>query len=347
MVLLLSILFSGLLLVLGKILGFCSFLPLKKDLNSRNIKIASALMIFVNARILLSNLRSAINFSLDTSSNLEATLRSLFSQISSLSIVLLGIGFGVFLLCNQFELATISSALIVGFTLFNNIFLTNVSLIGSYFSFLSVAAWFSLIIVLLAIIEKTTIFHRYTKWFKAAPYLILLGIINNVFSLIKNPHFNLAVIVSFASIILKFLAFWFMFNALESFVPKKSTDSFEVKLTKKEKTLTALSVLIFPTIIYLVSSVDKTWLFVGAVVLAIFLPFALMLASSKKSKIIATIITLAIVVALGFVAKIMPKNNEEFDPNKCYWCEGMGFYLVEEGGDLKMCSHCHGTGKRN
>lgn len=56
-------------------------------------------------------------------------------------------------------------------------------------------------------------------------------------------------------------------------------------------------------------------------------------------------ICLAIALIISAMVAFIPRNTEEYDPYKCYWCEGSGMY-VDEYGRLHYCSHCHGSGKR-
>ena len=317
--------------------------------NSTTLKIGSVFLILINAHLLINMLKSIFSYYIEDLIvyDVGQSIQALFSESFSLAIVLLWISIGIFLLIRNFKFAFLASINVLIFTLFNSIFLINTTLIYAYISLLpTIAVLLSLLLAFVALNGKTNIYHRYSKGIKVAPYLILLEIVNNIISLIEHPYFNFSVVIGFAFVILEFLAFWLILNAMISFVTKKSTNSCEAKLTKKENLLITLSVLIFPAIIYFISSIDKTWLFAGGIVLAIFLPIALIVAPSKKSKVITSIITLAIVIAICLFAKAMPKNDEEFDPNKCYWCEGMGFVLIEEGGDLHRCSHCNGTGKR-
>jgi DnaJ-class molecular chaperone len=61
------------------------------------------------------------------------------------------------------------------------------------------------------------------------------------------------------------------------------------------------------------------------------------------SKVIA--ICLAITLIISAMGAFIPSNTEEYDPNKCYWCEGSGMY-EDAYGKLHYCSHCHGSGRQ-
>ena len=113
-----------------------------------------------------------------------------------------------------------------------------------------------------------------------------------------------------------------------------------------------LSNILFLYIVWgiITTNVGEIWLVVGLVLLGIAAPFVISATKNctKKTKTIALLCTLALVIGLCVIGKFTPHNNEEFDSNKCYWCEGEGFVWSDKNfTDLIPCSHCHGTGKRN
>lgn len=71
--------------------------------------------------------------------------------------------------------------------------------------------------------------------------------------------------------------------------------------------------------------------------------------SKEKLRLALTIFIAAVMIfyALMGLYKCDSSSSpsEPFDPDKCYWCEGMGYYMTEKGGKLYKCSHCNGTGR--
>lgn len=79
------------------------------------------------------------------------------------------------------------------------------------------------------------------------------------------------------------------------------------------------------------------------------LGFALFYYYKLSGKYIGRAVSIALIVAILFTSfvVVLPKGgSEEFDPDKCYWCDGYGYYITEEGGRPYTCSHCNGTGHR-
>ena len=291
--------------------------------------------------------------------NMGEPIQTFFSQIFSLAIILLYISVGVLLLIKKFKLAFLAVSNIFIFTLVNSIFVSNINLIDAYILILpTVAILTSLLIVFAAVGGKGDTFYRYSKLLKVAPYLSLLNLVNIIFSLIESPRFDASVIIELALVILSFLAFLWILNTLASIATRENTTSVEVKATKKEKIFIILSVLISPAIIYLVSSIDKMWLFVGGVILAIVLPFVLCIETKKKTKVIAVIITLAIVVLLCVVTKVFQATiADSGSGGVCGICGGDGVVkskIIGDGTGVQVgfdtyyrCKGCHGKGISN
>ena len=281
---------------LGSI-GIGIFVVNRKAYSFRNINIESSKLKAGAICLIAINAYSLINltktfFLLYTSDwivyDIEAEVQTIFTQVFSLAILLLYIAIGIFLLLNHFKWAFASSISALAFTLFKSIFLNNNSIISAYFTILpSVAVLLSIIVIFVAINGKTDFFYHHSKLVKLTPYLILLGLFDKIFSLISYPHFSISVVTSFALLALNFFAFWLIVNNLTPLVQKEKPDLCEPQVSKKKHgVLVTLSILILPAIIYLVSSINKTWLFVGGVALALLLPITLACAKTKKVKII-------------------------------------------------------------
>ena len=328
------------------------------DLSSSKLKVGAICLVLINLYSLID--QTIYLFSSYTSNEnvyyVENPVAMKFSSIFSLAIFLLYISIGICLLLKQLNIAFVSSVSALTFTIFKNLFLDSNKLLLSYVTFLpSIAVLLSMIVIFTAANGKTKLFYNYSKLLKVAPYLILTRLLYTI--LIAYPDFNSSVIISLVSVVLNFLAFLLIFNSLTSVVPPQSTDTCEVNVNKKEKVLVTLTLLISPSIVSLVSSIDKTWLFAGGVVLALLLPITLAHVTTKKAKIIVLIVTLVIVVAVCMFAKFiisLDENSNKTEP--CGICGGDGVVtqkLLGDGSGVQngfdtyyRCKGCHGTGTK-
>ena len=334
-------------------LAFCNYSD--DGLNSFKWKFGSISILILYAYNLINNIISITKaYPADwTSGDLEEELGTAFAYIFSLLIIISYITLAIFLLKKLKKLAILSSATIIILSVFNSVFIKTINIQYSYFSLLPyIVVLLSLIVVIAATSGKSMIFYHYQKLFKLAPCFILLDILNIVITkLMLNRHFlSIDLFIDVIIIFLKFAAFYCIFNTLISSIKQSSElQNGNETISNKEKLILSLSILILPLFIWILSTISKVWLFVSLILLAIAVPIVIVATkdSATKTKVIALICTFSAVIGLCVIAKIAPKNNDEFDPYKCHWCDGYGFYVTEKGGKAKMCSHCNGTGERN
>lgn len=150
------------------------------------------------------------------------------------------------------------------------------------------------------------------------------------------------------------IALMFFFNAaLLISVPvayylykkRKEQESFINKIVNVGYLISAVVYLLVTVLIELMVFKSSIVFAIFSTILTLVAVCIILVREGKNSK---TVLIICLIVALifTFIINVLPKNDEKFDPNKCYWCDGEGFYVTEKGGDAKICSHCNGSGKR-
>lgn len=325
-----------------------TFIDDDNNLNSSKVKTGAIILLILNA---YSFIRFTISLFSTYSEDwiaydMEEELGLAFSHIFSLLIIISYIAFAIFLLKKNKRLALLSSASIIIISVFDAIFIKTTTIMSAYISLLP-----SLLVLFSFIILFTPFHIDHQKVVKATPFLFLLGIINTIVSVINLGVFDINNALSLVTTVLRTVAFLLMFNAVAPSIKNAENENkAPLSISNKKTILIVLSIIIFPLVVSLLSSIGKVWLFVSLILLAISVPCVIAATkdSTVKTKSIALICTFSVVIGLCVISKFTPHNNEEFDPNKCYWCEGEGFIWTDENfTDLIPCSHCHGTGKRN
>ena len=134
--------------------------------------------------------------------------------------------------------------------------------------------------------------------------------------------------------------------------PSKENTNFFKKIWESPLILMILTfVLLIAGEIICVALNNITFTLIYIVIEAICIIIGLILKNGKyglsKRWFCAVVIGIIVATMVISLSHFMPTNNEKFNPDKCYWCEGEGFYMTEKGGKVYKCSHCNGTGKRN
>lgn len=275
--------------------------------NASKMKVGSIILIALYAYRLFQSLMNVVktypaNW---TSGALSMELSRAFIFVFSILIILSHIMLGVFLLKKMQKLAITSAVTIAAMQLFKAIFIDTLSSVFEcYCSLLPTSIVFiSLFVVLIGVNGKSALFHRCPKLFRAAPYFVLFGFFETLFIIIENSiSGNIGfVIISSIFIFLEFGAYYLIFGSLIPMIqtPEKETEP----LSKTKKIIIALTIVLFPILVYLLSSVEKIWLLAASVILVIAIPiaFAMTVDSTRKTKGVAVICTVVSVIALCFI----------------------------------------------
>ena len=318
-----------------------SFITNKNEnLGTTKIKIGAIILLAVNAYQLILSIKNATG----DFPNFQLVLDNVFS----LSIILLYILLGISLLTKLSKLVILSSLELVVFSVFQYIFLRSTAIYYYYIDLLpTVVVLTCLAIALAGASGNTKFFMRFPLLIKIAPFFMLLRLLHMIPQISSITFIQLSVIGISIRVVV-FVAFYLIFNAIIPLAKASDTTNEENKTSsKKEKVLLGFTIALFPLIVFLLSSIDKVWLLVALVLGIIIIPIAVFttIDSPIKTRIIAITCSIAVVVGICVFAKVMPKNEEEFDPYMCHWCDGVGFYITEEG-KTRICSHCNGSGER-
>lgn len=317
-----------------------------KYLDSPKIKIAAIALLALDAYNIIQSIRNLVNaYPADWTAwgGFEEEIGIAFGYAFTLILSCLRISLPIFLLIKKQGVSILSAASIVILSTINPILFHPPSLLNCYLSiFPDIVVYSSLAIVML---EFDDVFGKYTKLLKIAPFLVLLQPLQSIVLAIQyEMPFIQYVLIS----VIKFISVWIVLNV---FVKKTLEMENETKKSSTIEILIAvILLLLIPIIIWLLSTINKIWMFVALTLMIIAVPVILISTKDDNGKTRATalICTFAVIVGICAIARFIPSgNNEEFDPDKCYWCDGMGLYMIEEGGKLYRCSHCNGTGKRN
>lgn len=167
-----------------------------------------------------------------------------------------------------------------------------------------------------------------------APFYIAvkLGVYTYNTTIVLMFYFNAALLIS-----VPVAYYWYK--------KRKQQESFINKVVNKGYLISAVVYLLVTVILELTVFKNSILFAIVSVILTLVAVAIIFVREGKNSKMIL-IVCLVVALIFTFIMNALPKNNEEFDPNKCYWCEGEGFYITEKGGDVKKCSHCNGSGKR-
>lgn len=344
-----------------------------KLLSSKNTLIAASLLVITNFGSLIEAIINYAKIYNDSWMSDSNSFGVIMQQSFGLSIYFLYICIAVALILKSTTFALGSSVATLVFTIFNAIFIQSSELETvhrEYFGLMpKIMILASLTIILVAILGQQKIFYRYKKLFEISPWFLLFSVLCINISvyppMISNPdvlnylmlgNINLqsftngTFIFRFLSIIINSIAFMLIFKALTlQILENKSAYAEEQTVSKKEKIILILSLLLFPIVINLLSSISKAWLFGALILLAIAVPAVTVITknSAAKTKAIALICTFSVVVGLCVVAKLFPSNYTDPDGidgwTQCYKCNKtgkvknvLGFYVT--------CPSCDGVG---
>ena len=332
-----------------KLVSFCS--NDNENLRSYKTKICAIILLAIN---LYNLIQKVIVLTKEYTSDwvvwdAEEALGRVFEHIFAILIIITYISLGIFLLKRLQTLAITSLASIIIFSIFDSIFVRTSDIFYCYLQLLPTTLVLgSFLFILLTINKKIKVDYYFQKIIVFSPLLFLL-------KLIYSRRIPLRHIIEryllYITIILEIIVFLIIFNELIKNIQRQGNNYGKSMIISKRQTIILIvSILILPSIIALLSSIEKLWLFIALIILAIAIPIviAATVNSSIRTRIIAITCTLSLVVGFCFLVKFLPNNpdnTEEFDPYMCHWCGGNGIYITEEG-KTRICSHCNGSGER-
>lgn len=258
------------------------------------------------------------------------------SQAISVTILILYIIIGVSLFKQSATLLFISPAVVLILTLIKAMFFQKrliTMVYNEYFVFLpTVIVMISLFVIINAIGGVDKVYLKYQKLIKFAPWLLNFAIINNVICII-SPIVRISYIdvaISCIVAIANSIAFALIFKNLIALI--KNTNAIEQKaesISNREKWIVALSILLLPLIVNIVSG--KVWLRWTVILVLAALVVVFKLTDAEKASVRKKVLiyTAIIVTILCVVSMLMPKNNnngvscghpscEENGPFPCY-----------------------------